>query len=194
MEKIFFYDLETTGLDPDTCAIHQLSALIRVNGTVVKNVDIKIRPFEGAEIHEKALQVGGVTREQIMAYPTEAEAFVQLQSILSQYVSKYDKLDKFHLSGYNIMGFDNNFLRKFWLRNNDKYFGSLFWSDCIDVMSEASSFLRMIRPTLPNFQLKTVAKLMRIEIDESKLHNAVYDVELTMEIFDRINKVRKQIK
>jgi DNA polymerase-3 subunit epsilon len=152
-----------------------------------------MRPFPGAVIDQEALDVAGVTREQIMAYPSPDDAYKYLHLLLSQYVSKFDKKDKFHLSGYNIMGFDNEFLRAFWKRY-DKYFGSFFWSDCIDVMSEASSFLRKMRPAIENFKLKTIAKVMKINIDESKLHDAVYDVELTMEIYDRINKVRKQIK
>lgn len=194
MEKIFFYDLETTGRDYRTCAIHQLSAIIRINGTVVKKINIKMRPFDGAVIEPEALKVANVTEEEIMAYPySQEEGYKILIDTITQYVSKFDKVDKLHLSGYNIMGFDNEFLRTFWKLNNDKYFGSFFWSDSIDVMSEASSFLRMYRSAFPNFKLKTVAKMLKFEIDETKLHDAMYDVELTMMIFDRINLVRKQV-
>jgi len=194
MEKIFFYDLETTGLDPKLSAIHQLSAIIRINGTIVRKVNLNMRPWDGAEIQQAALDIANVTKDQIMAYPSHQEAYKTLQTILGEYISKYDKSDKFHLGGYNIMGFDNAFLRNLWDMNGDKYFGSFFWGDSIDVMSEASSFLRHIRPTMKNFKLITVAKLLRIDIDESKLHDAIYDVEITQEIFDRINKIRKQIK
>ena len=194
MEKIFFYDLETTGLDPKIHAIHQLSAIIRVNGVVVKQINLKIRPFEGAILDPEALAIGGVTEEEIMAYPPHQEAYKYLMEVLGQYASKFDTSDKFHLSGFNIMGFDNEFLRHLWKLNNDKYFGSYFWSDCIDVMSESSSFLRLVRPRMKDFKLKTVAKLLRIDIDETKFHDALYDVEVTAQIYDRINLVRKQVK
>jgi len=194
MEKIFFYDLETTGLDPKIHAIHQLSAIIRINEIVVKKINLKIRPFPGAIIDPVALEIGGVTEEEIMEYPSHEEAYQTLMSTLAEYASKFDTSDKLHLSGYNIMGFDNEFLRNLWKLNNDKYFGSFFWSDCIDIMSEASSFLRLVRPRMKDFKLKTVAKLLRIEIDEEKFHDALYDVEITAQIFDRINLVRKQVK
>ena len=35
---------------------------------------------------------------------------------------------------------------------------------------------------MEDFKLKTVAKQLGIEIDESKLHDAEYDIYLTMEI------------
>ena len=124
----------------------------------------------------------------------QEEAYKLITSILMEYVSKFDTSDKLHLCGYNIMYFDNDFLRAFWLRNNDKYFGSFFWSDSIDVMSEASSFLRHIRSTIKSFKLMEVAKILKIPIDKSKFHDAMYDTEITMEIFDRINLIRKQIK
>lgn len=194
MEKILFYDLETTGLDHNIHAIHQLSGFIRINNVIVKKFNLKIRPYETAIIDPEALEISGVSLAQIMAYPTHQEVYKYLSALLAEYVSKFDKTDKLHLCGYNIMGFDNPFLRKLWSLNNDKYFGSFFWGDSIDVMSHASSFLRELRSTMPNFKLKTVAKLLRIEIDESKLHDALYDVELTMQIFDRINLMQKQIK
>jgi len=196
MEKIFFYDLETTGLDHDIHAIHQLSAFIRINNVIVKKINLKIKPYPGAILDPIALQIGGVTEEQINGpdYMTHQEAYKYLNTVLGEYISKFDKSDKLHLCGYNIMGFDNDFLRKLWTLNNDKYFGSFFWGDCIDVMSHASSFLRLLRPTIKDFKLKTIAALLRIELDESKLHDAEYDVSLTMQIFDRINLMQKQIK
>ncbi len=194
MEKMFFYDLETTGLDPKKNAIHQISAVIRINNTIAKRLDIRVRPFDGAVLDPVALEIGHVTEEQIMAYPSHQEAYKQLTDTLGEYISKFDTSDKLHLCGYNNMSFDNDFLRNLWNLNDDKYFGSFFWSDSIDVMSEASSFLRQVRPRMKNFKLKTVAALLRIDINESKLHDASYDTDLTMEIFDRINLVRKQVK
>lgn len=37
MQKFFFFDLETTGLDFDTCAIHQIAGEIVVGGKTVES-------------------------------------------------------------------------------------------------------------------------------------------------------------
>lgn len=39
---------------------------------------------------------------------------------------------------------------------------------------------------MENFKLMTVARTMGIEIDENKLHDATYDIELTRDIFYKI--------
>ena len=36
---------------------------------------------------------------------------------------------------------------------------------------------------MPNFQLHTVAQTLGLEVDESKLHDASYDVLLTRQIY-----------
>jgi DNA polymerase-3 subunit epsilon len=43
---------------------------------------------------------------------------------------------------------------------------------------------------MENFKLMTVARTLGIEVDESQLHDALYDVKLTKEIYERctINK------
>jgi DNA polymerase-3 subunit epsilon len=41
---------------------------------------------------------------------------------------------------------------------------------------------------MPDFKLKTVAKEVGLVIDESKLHDAVYDVMLTRDIYKLITE------
>ena len=72
------------------------------------------------------------------------------------------------------------------IQNGDKYFGSYFWSNSIDVMVLATLRLLGVRPTMENFKLMTVAKTVGVQIDESKLHDAMYDIYLTREIYNRI--------
>lgn len=67
--KQVFYDLETTGTKYWRNGIHQLSGLVVIDGEVKEEFDFHVQPNPKAEIEEAALQVAGVTREQIMAYP-----------------------------------------------------------------------------------------------------------------------------
>lgn len=186
MSKLFFYDLETTGTNPGRNGIHQISGEIVIDGKSVETFDFKVQPNSKAQIEDAALAVGGVTREQIMAYPPMGQVYTQLVTMLAKYVNKYDKTDKFHLVGYNNRGFDDNFFRGFFLQNGDNYFGSWFWADSIDVLVLASTFLADRRAELPNFKLATVADFLGIDTTAGKLHDASFDIYVTKAVFDFI--------
>lgn len=149
MSKLFFYDLETTGTNPGRHGIHQISGEIVIDGKSVETFDFKVQPNPKAQIEDAALAVGGVTREQIMAY-------------------------------------DDNFFRGFFLQNGDNFFGSWFWADSIDVLVLASTFLADRRADLPNFKLATVADFLGIDTTAGKLHDASFDIFVTKAVFDFI--------
>ena len=72
------------------------------------------------------------------------------------------------------------------LQNGDKYFGSWFWSNPIDVMVLATPFLVDQRNQMPNFKQGTVAKTLGIQVDDNKLHDAMYDIEICKSIYDKV--------
>lgn len=182
--KVLFFDLETTGTLVNKHGIHQLSGMIVVDGEVKEKFDFKVQPNPKAEIVQEALDVAGVTKEQIMAYPPMGEIYRKFIDMLSKYVDRYNKKDKFFLAGYNIASFDNAFLRAWFLQNGDKYFGSWFWSNCFDVMVLATPYLSEQRAEMENFKQGTVAKALGITVDDTKLHDALYDIEICKQIHD----------
>lgn len=182
--KVVFFDLETTGTLVNKHGIHQLSGEIVIDGETKETFDFRVQPNPKAEIVQEALDVAGVTKEQILAYPPMGEVYKQFTALLDKYVSKYDKKDKFFLAGYNNASFDNQFLRAWFLQNGDKYFGSYFWSNSIDVMVMATPFLAAYRPMMENFKQGTVAKALGIEVDDEKLHDALYDIKICRSIYD----------
>lgn len=190
MSKLFFYDLETTGVKFWKNGIHQISGAIVIDGIGVEKFNFKVRPFEGCLIEEEALAVGGVTTEIVKGYTDMKEVYKQLVEMLSKYVNKYDKKDKFHLVGYNNASFDNQFFRAFFVQNNDQYFGSWFWSDSIDLMVLASYKFKDERSGMVDFKQKTVAAKCGIEVDESKLHDAEYDIDLCIKIYDYLENAK----
>ena len=115
--------------------------------------------------------------------------YTELISILEKYVDKYNRMDKFHLVGYNNATFDNQFLRGFFMQNEDNYFGSWFYADSLDVYVLASMHLISEREKLQNFRQSTVARYLGIEVDESKLHDAKYDISICYEIFKKIRRL-----
>lgn len=186
--KQVFYDLETTGVKPYRNGIHQIAGFIVIDGVIKETFNFHVRPNPRCQIEQAALDVAGVTQEEVLAYPPMSEVYNQLVALLGKYVNKYDRNDKFFLCGYNNCSFDDKFLRGFFLQNGDNYFGSWFWSSSLDVMVLAAHHLAEERHKMKDFKLATVAEYMGVKIAEDKLHDALYDIYLTKAIYDRISK------
>lgn len=181
MKKIF-YDLETTGLNKNKCSIIQLSGCIEIDGEMKEFFDFKMRPWDGSEFEVKALEMyedRGITMDVILGFDSPKKIFKQFQELLCKYVNKYDKKDKFYLYGYNNRGFDDDFLRNYFNKMNDPYFGSFFHQNTIDIMVLASEYLLEVRPNMPNFKLQTVAEVLQLDVQTELLHDAEYDIKLT---------------
>lgn len=182
--KLLFFDLETTGVHLNKHGIHQISGLVEIDGEVVEHFDLKVAPHEGCEISAEAMKIGGVTEEIIRTYPSGRTQYNAFKRMLSKYVDKYDSKDKFYLVGFNNRSFDDKFLRRFFELQSDVYFNSWFWSDSWDCMVLASYYLKDRRLKMTNFKLGTVAKTLGLVVDPTKLHDAIYDVSQTRDIFN----------
>lgn len=186
--KILFYDIETTGTRFWKNGIHQLSGEIVIDNEVKETFDFKVRPNPKALIEQAALDVAGVTKEQILQYEPMHDVYTKFTELLSKYVDRYNKNDKFYLAGYNNAQFDNQFLRAWFVQNEDQYFGSWFWSNSIDVMVLATQYLLDKRDTMVNFKLSTVAAACGVDVEPEQLHDALYDITLTKKVYDAVTK------
>lgn len=184
--KLLFFDLETTGTLVNKHGIHQISGMVVIDGEVKETFNLHVQPNPQALIEPAVLEVGGVTEAQIKAYPPMGVIYNQFVDMLSKYVDRYNKKDKFFLVGYNNASFDNQFLRAWFIQNDDKFFGSWFWANSIDVMVMATPYLAEQRADMENFKQGTVAKTLGIAIDDSKLHDALYDIEVCKAIYDKV--------
>ena len=115
--KLLFFDLETTGTNFWQHGIHQISGCIEIDGEVKESFNFKVAPNPSAKIEQAALEIGNVTVEQIQAYRPMNEVFAEFGWMLSKYVDKFDKADKFYLVGFNNASFDNQFLRAWFVQN-----------------------------------------------------------------------------
>ena len=188
--KMLFADLETTGLDPKKNGIVQLAGIFcdydenKGFVGVQEEFNFLIRPFDSDEISEDALKIQGRTQEQIKTYASPTETYLAIKSMLGKRVDKYNKKDKMFFCGYNAK-FDMDFLREFFAKNKDVYFGSWFFFPPIDVMLMAAVGRMYNRTELPDFKLGTVAQSYGIKID-GELHDALVDIKLTMQLFQQM--------
>ena len=187
--KLLFFDLETTGIKYWRNGVHQISGEIVIVGVTKESFNFDVCPHPQCEIEEEALRICNVSKEQIQAYPPMREVYVKFVNMLSKYVDKFDKKDKFFLVGYNNASFDNHFLKAFFVQNGDNYFYSWFWVNSIDVMVLSTQHLMRKRHEMTDFKQETVARALGIQIDSAKLHDASYDIQLTKEIYNRISSL-----
>ena len=182
--KKFFCDIEMTGTDYSKHGIVQIAGIIVIDGVEKERFNFSIQPFSSDVIDQEALTVNGVAAESLFAAPrlTPHQAYHELITVLSRYVDKFNKRDKFFFIGYNAR-FDVDFLRAFFEKCLDKYFGSWFWFPPIDVMNMAALDLINVRPKLENFKLGTVAVVFDLKAD-GDLHDAFTDIKLTMDMFN----------
>jgi len=183
--KTVFIDVETTGLDPKLHGIWSIAGLICEGGKTLDSFDFKVDPYDNDQIDSEALEVGGISELDFAGFADPAETKDALCAKLGGFCDQYDKKDKMFFAAYNA-SFDNQFMREWFLKGGDDYFGSWFWTPAIDIMTLAGVYLRGERPGMKNFKLKTVAEAMGLHIDEARLHEAIYDVELAMQIYYRV--------
>ena len=187
--KVMFFDLETTGVHSQ-CGIHQLSGCFAeiIENKIIERekFDFKMQPFKGCRVYDEALEIGNINIDILQGYKNPMDVYKEFTKMITRHVNKFKPEDKLILIGYNRLSFDNNFLRAWFTSCGDKFFGSYFWSGGIDVMSESLRTLMEIRPYMPNFKLGTVARMFDIKFDETGLHDGLFDVNLTMKIFEQI--------
>jgi DNA polymerase-3 subunit epsilon len=185
--KSCFIDVETTGLNPEQNGIIQISGQIFDDEQLMPVsdfFDFRVRTFPGDKVVDSALEANGVTLKEIQGYPMPRIVYGQLLALFGSVVKKFDRTDKMFFIAYNA-NFDYQFMRSWFSRAGDNFFGSWFWFPPLDVMTLAGIALRHRRPELSNFKQATVAAALGIEVDEARLHDARYDIELCMEIYKR---------
>lgn len=186
MTKIIFLDVETTGLDPLKCGMHQLAGEVVVNDEVVDRFEYKINPFKGCEVSKEALEVSNTQALDFLKYNQEWQVIHMFTQLLDKHKS-YQKIDKFYLAGWRAPEFDVKFLNSFFKRaSKEEEFKNYFWSSPIDVKTLATQHLIKERPQMPHFHLVDVAKFLGVEVDETKLHSAEYDAYLCRRVYYRL--------
>ena len=178
MRKILYIDSETGGTNPEKSALIQLSGIIEIDGIEKEKFNFYIKPFENSEVNEEALQVQNRTFEELKE---------------DKYVNKYDKSDKFLVSGFNV-NFDVNMLKAFFVRNHNPFLFSYIESPtfALDPML-IITFLQManIIPKLENNKLGTLCKYFNIDF---QAHDSLEDIVATKKLIKKIVSILETCK
>ena len=191
MNKIIFIDTETGGVNPEKAALIQLSGIIRIDKKDVEKFNFYIKPFENSEVTEKALEVQGITLEELKTdkYVEEKEVYKQFINLLDKYIDKYDRTDKFIVAGYNVR-FDVDILKAFFQRHGNNFLFSYLDSSMLDPLYSIRLLqIAGILPVLENNKLETWCKHFEIEL---KAHDSLEDIEATKKLIGKlISLIRK---
>jgi DNA polymerase-3 subunit epsilon len=186
MEKIsiLWLDTETTGLDENKHALIQIAGILDECGYVIDTFNVHIRPFKGDLLNKDALIKNGINKEDFYEnkFLPPKLAFEKIISFLEKYINRYDSSDKLILAGKNIQ-FDIRFLRKFFDKCDDNYYGSWFHYPYIELESEIAKYLLLKNILLPNYKIETICEHFNIDI---KAHDALEDVRATRKIYYKI--------
>ncbi len=185
--KKFWLDLETTGLNPSRHSIIQIAGIIEIDGVEKETFCFQVRPLKGTAVSNKALEVCRTSVAQLKTYPDPTTVKQDLIDMFNKYIDPYDKKDKFIFLGYNAK-FDYDFFRAWFDKQNFSYFGSFFWFPPVDVMNLVAYKIMEERPNMINFKLFQVCKYFDIEVNEDELHDALYDIELTKQLYERVTQ------
>jgi DNA polymerase-3 subunit epsilon len=176
--KICWIDVETTGLNPVLQDVIQVAGLIELDGEVVEEFEFKCQPFSWDNIQDAALKVHGYDVSTLRDFEDPCIVRSKMEKILSNYVNKFDREDKYYFAGYNAP-FDQGFMNHFWKKAGDKYFNSYFQYKTYDIFPLFMVYAEALKLPVPNHKLVTAAKHFGIEINA---HDALSDIRATREV------------
>lgn len=185
--KELFLDLETTGTNPELDGIVQIAGIIRIDGVVQEEFMWYMKPDSDMRVQKEAMDVNKLTLEFLEKEGiTQREGYEKLLAILGKYIEKFDKTDKFFLKGWKVY-FDLMFLSHWFVRQGDNYFFSWVHTLPWDVATYFITLFEENFDLLPTRLVQnTAADFLKIPYTEDKLHDALEDCRLSMNIYDKV--------
>jgi len=183
--KILWLDTETTGLDARRHDVIQIAGILDIDTIAGEKFNYYVQPFNWDVITEEATSIHGFTRDTLKTFEPPQVVHQRLIGILEAYINKYDPTDKLFIAGQNP-SFDLDFLKGFWEKNDDPYFGSWFNYRKIDLATVSVLFKikGIIDPTTNGkFSVSLAAVAAAFGLEQKEPHNALDDVRLVRKIF-----------
>lgn len=182
--KLFYTDLETTGLNPETNTIIEI-ATIYTNTTTKETATFHmfILPESKPDDFETIEEITGITWNflEVNGRP-EKEVFTCYQSWLCRHIAPYNKNDKGFFCGYNA-NFDSDFMYHFFKKNSgekDHSKGNFFHHTVYDILNTVvqAEIIGAI-PVQKSRKLQDVCNFFNIPIHA---HRAIDDIRATTDL------------
>lgn len=179
--NFLWIDTETTGRLAGKHDIIQLACIPIVGGKRMPSFNEFCQPNSYQNIEQGAINVHGITVARMKTFQSQAEMLEKFISYLKSFNVK------FVISGFNVR-FDKRFLSAMFSVNSvENEFFALFDLQTHDTYNRAQSVKKEIGSE--NLKLETLAKHYGVKIDA---HNAISDIEATMEVDKHIGKLLKE--
>lgn len=179
--NMLWLDVETTGLSPRKNAVASIAAL--ANWNTEGCFYSELRPFEAAELDEKALQVNGFTREQLFdpARPSET----QVANEFNEWI-KYNFDGPPLVCGQNVR-FDMDFVNAMY-RRTGVYLGLQTRAFDIQTVALYLHSLGMVELPFKGSAISTnldvlLQTFLPDQVRQGEYHNAFQDIWLTRNVF-----------
>lgn len=166
------FDLETTGLNPETDEIIEISAIRVRMGEAKEEFTTLVNP--GKPIPYTATKINGITDEMAQNAPALKDALTTFLAFIGNDI----------LVGHNIHSFDLNFLR----RGAERELGQQITNDYIDTLFLAKNCL----PQLPRHRLTDLAEYFHI--DTAGAHRALNDCVMNRLCFEKLGQLLESTK
>ncbi len=158
------FDLETTGVSPQTDKVIEISAIKVRNGKAVGEFSSLVNPMRS--IPYGATRVNGITDEMVADKPV-------FEKVLGDFL---DFIEDDILVGHNIHDFDMKFIH----RDCEAFFRMFLGNDYIDTLPLARKCL----PQLGHHRLTDLALYYKISINGA--HRALNDCRMNQLVFERL--------
>jgi len=175
MNKILFLDIETTGVDPEQHGIIEIAA--KIFG--------EAREFNSFCRHEGPVDLEALKYNK--AFKNTMTPKYEEKELLEEFCYHLLNLEEkkpFILCGQNIH-FDFNFIKTRLKKYGVTGVESLISYRMLDIftLSKTALDLGLIKTNNNSLSLNEVAKALGIEVQDNKLHQALYDVELSEKVY-----------
>lgn len=178
--KILYADLETTGIDENLHGIIQIAIILEKDGQVLDRFSTYVTPGPTDQVDDKALEVNGKTRAEILLYPPPVVAGAAMTTFLAKHIAPYDPNDKWVFCGHNS-NFDKNFLYKFFKKYTSLSLFNFTHVYLLDTFAMAQIlWVSGEFKDIKNLKLPTLAEYYNLE---HKAHDAISDTEVSRQLF-----------
>ena len=160
------FDIETTGLSPDSDEVVELSALKVNNDEVIDEFSTLVNP--GIHIPDISSSITGITDDMVKDAPKMDQVIKDFKQFIGNSV----------LMGHNIKRFDLNFIQ----RDAVRYLGKELSNDSVDTLYIANRYL----PDLESRSLESLSYHYGISYDGA--HRALADCHINKKVYDCLLK------